>query len=271
MEGESEDVRVDEVRDDIFTVHYPEAESSKCKVSITKTGLTLEDCECEDDSDSEESEVNTEEFKVEDIYGVHIVRKVAEEEEDEETNDASVYVLVLVYAKASDNLARVRIPRVFEINLARSSYQENLGFARDWVIDMGKLIADIFPNLLSHELQETSQKGPTIKEIIDKQFASLMSPKQTNKREETEQESINDLDFINATFELEKTILFERTFLVIINPVSGQGKGLSLFQVGCNKFSWFSIIFFCSRFDLSFNDFMLLDRIVFPQFLPTQE
>lgn len=215
------------LREDVFTVHYPESSPVKCKVTLTPTELFLEE-----QDEGSERDIDQEKYKIEDIFGLHIVKK-----DNEEPSLPTVYVCLIFYThSAENNNSRIRVPRIFEINQPKHSYEGNLDLAKGWAVDIGDSVLAKFPNLHRHRLQNNYKPSdsPSLREKIEKAIEFLRTTRniaQDAAQSENSSEKDLNLTFYDETFTLCKTLLFERKFLMILNPVSGQGKGLILLQV----------------------------------------
>lgn len=225
------------IREDVFTVHYQHSTPAKCRVALTSSQLILD---IHEDDDSE-CDIEQERYKVEEIFGIHVVQK-----ENEEASIPTVYVCIIFYTSSGSNPARTRVPRIFEVNEPHASFEENLDFARNWVLEVTNALCKKFPNLYSHELQSSQGKiGSSCGEKIDKAFEYLkLAKNDVAKDDAANGKSFSNslaktepfkLAFYEKEFTLHKTLLNERNYLVIINPVSGQAKGLTLFQVFYHK------------------------------------
>ncbi|ODM99925.1 Sphingosine kinase 1 [Orchesella cincta] len=213
----------DILREGIFTVHYPVCKPLLCEVSLTPTELIFE----EYDESGYESDCDAlqERFPLEDIYGLHVV-----ERQNEEPSLPSVYLCIIFYTSAlesDDN--RKRASRILEISQSKELYLGNLEVAKDWSLDLEHLLKLKYPNL---------HNTPTVKSLPNRQsIEDIFNSLKTNGRvsdagngNTTQEASKIDLDFCSGTFSLVQSILFRRQLLVIVNPVSGQGKGENLYK-----------------------------------------
>lgn len=239
----------DIIKEQICTVHYPLSRPIKCQVILTKSQIVLEeydefDLDRESDDDSSNNSCTSsngykEKYPVKDIFGFHIVQR-----EVEEPSLTTVYACIILYSfEKGDVKTRSRIARVLEINESQHSYEENLNIAKEWALQIGTLLKLKYPKCFSCDFD--SSHSNSLVDKIEKVFTEIKSldRKKTSVKEPSSSDSIEndadddnivteiDLEFDTATFSLVRSVLFNRRYLVIINPVSGQGKGLTLLEV----------------------------------------
>ncbi|CAL8095029.1 unnamed protein product [Orchesella dallaii] len=214
----------DVLREGIFTVHYPICKPLLCEVSLTPTELVFE----EYDESGYESDCDAlqERFPIEDIYGLHIVKMQLEE-----PSLPSVYLCIIFYTSAlesDDN--RKRVSRILEISQSKESYLGNLDLAKEWSLDFEHLLKAKFPNLHSAPTGKSPSSSQTIEDIFTSLKTSGKKGDEGKNDNRCTTPSKIDLEFCSGTFALVRSILFSRQLLVIVNPVSGQGKGENLYK-----------------------------------------
>lgn len=204
-----------------------------CQIILTPTELVLE--ECDESGYESDSGSGRERYPIEDIFGFHIVQKKAAE-----PSLPTVYVCIIFYTHESEKAgSRSRVARLLEINQSRQSYEGNLNVAKEWALDIANVLQTKLSSIYSSRPPQDSpdDSDNTHQKIISKienVFDSLKSnPLDKPTVSDDDSLVVNDIDliFCDESFSLVRTVLLERKFLVIVNPVSGQGKSVNLLNV----------------------------------------
>lgn len=159
-----------------------------------------------------------ERYSIDDLFGCHTLRH-----KQTGSSFLAAYVCFYMYPRRKRVLLsklklREKVPLVFEIRKSGKSYEENLAVATSWKEDAIRLLRT--KSCEQNRAPQNSQGGGD-RELISALLAknALVSRDGSGK---------------SPKLSLTHDLSFSKRYLVIVNPVSGQGKGVSTFHVSGN-------------------------------------
>lgn len=169
-----------------------------------------------------------ERYSIDDLFGCHTLRH-----KQNGPSFVSAYVCFYIYPRRkrvllSKTKLREKVPLVFEIRKSGNSYEENLSIAMRWKEDALQLLNKKYPKFQGsrqldsqNDITELNGNLEVTCDIKEKGDADNSIIVQNGKGVQV------------AKLSLSNDIPFVRRYFVIINPVSGQGKGVAVFNVSC--------------------------------------
>lgn len=195
------------LREDVFTCLSRNGETFR--LVLTKTHLLLH-------NSKDHSRMSR--YAVEDIFGCHTLRH-----KKQDASYTSAYICFYLYPRnkkkglMSNIKYREKCVLVFEVKKSGNSFDKNLDIATLWKNETLGVLASKYPKW---QLQESGSSNPNNNDGT-KMVSTAISKDIMDHSTRTGEPKLPLASYLS----------FLRRFLVILNPKSGQGKTMEMFQV----------------------------------------
>jgi hypothetical protein len=170
-----------------------------------------------------------ERYPLDDLFGCHTLRH-------KKSGGVAAYLCFYLYPRTKKKglmnhiKFREKVTLVFEIKKPGNSYEHNLDLATQWKQSTLETLGKRYPKW---QLHRAGVRGETQDNNANEDINNILPISSLAL------ESQDAMDHIihegESTFSLASYLLYVRRFLVILNPKSGQGKTMEMFQVSYIK------------------------------------